>query len=622
MFLKKVYKKIDNVDIVSFDIFDTLLVRLTRSPKEVFDLLEKDFEKKFGYKKNVMTDRINAESIARFKSHSEEILFDDIYVEMKKYTNIEVEWLKVHELELEKSLLKVNPRIKPIYDYCKLNHKKIIIESDMYLSRDYIEKVLYENDLEYDELYLSSELNKTKRMGTMFEYMLEKESVTPKKILHIGDSIKSDYLMAKKHKINSLLIYKKRYVMKQINANKFDKLIQDKIEKPVNLYEKIGYSILGPLYLGFSNWLLNNLEKNKIERVFFLSRDGYVMKKAFDKINTGNINSKYLYVSRKGLVVPALYYFNSMDEMLDLTNIEVLKNITYELFLNKIGLSSDVCKEELKKMKISGNTILHGDKLRYNEKFKQFYLLIRKKMIYNSKIRLEELLAYLEKCEFRGKLAIVDIGWQGTMQKSIELILKKANIPVEIYGYYIGIKQNGFDNYQKYKMCGYVFDPIKNDNENKLFSFGGLFEYFYSTYDGSVSHYMYGKPVLDENEYKNSKYLDIMTKIQDGGLVYLSYASKMYDYYKLENFDEYCISKLIKFGTKPKLEYLNAFEDLYYSNLQNFYLLPQHSLLYYLKHLKHLKSDLNQSFWKVGFLKKLLILPLPYYKIYSLLKKR
>lgn len=622
MVLKKIYKKIDNVDIVSFDIFDTLLVRLTRNPKEVFNILEKDFEKKFGYKKNVMIDRINAESLARSKSHNEEILFDDVYIEMRKYKNVEIEWLKVRELELEKSLLKVNPRIKPIYDYCRLKGKRIIIESDMYISRDYIEKVLHENGLKYDKLYLSSELNKTKRSGTMFEYMIEKEGVTPQKILHIGDSIKSDYLMAKKHKIKSLLVYKKRYVMKQMNTNRFDELIQDKIEKSENSYERIGHSILGPLYLGFSKWLLNNLEKNKIDSVFFLSRDGYVMKKAFDKINNGNINSKYLYVSRKGLIVPALYYFNSLDEMLDLTNIEVLKNITYELFLNKIGLTSDDCIEELKKLEISGNTILNGDKLRNDEKFKQFYLSIKDKMIFNSKIRLKELLAYLEKNEFHGKLAIVDIGWQGTMQKSIELILKKANIPVEIFGYYIGIKQSGYDNYQKYKMYGYVFDPIKNDNEKKLFSFGGLFEYFYSTYDGSVSHYMDGNPVLDENEYKNTKYLDIMAKIQDSGLVYLSYASKIYEYYMLESFDEYCINKLIEFGTKPKLEYLNAFEDLYYSNLQNFYLLPQHSLLYYLKHLNELKSDLNQSFWKVGFLKKLLILPLPYYKIYSFLKKR
>ena len=278
---------------------------------------------------------------------------------------------------MEKNNLVINPKIKKIYDYCISKNKRIIIESDMYLSKEFITQVLKDNNFYYDRLYLSSDIMKTKKSGSMFDYMLFYEKVNPSNVMHIGDSIRSDFIMSKKKKIKSLLFLKKKYKNNLLSKD-FDNLIKDKSVLSDSVYNEIGFEYLGPLFLGFSNWLMKNLKSNNIDKVFFLSRDGFVMKKSFDLLCSDNINSKYLYVSRKGLIVPALYYFNSFEDMLELTNIEVLKNFTYDLFINKVGLTSEICKNELLQLNLTSDSVLYGDKLRNDEIFNLFYDLIKK----------------------------------------------------------------------------------------------------------------------------------------------------------------------------------------------------------------------------------------------------
>ena len=46
------------------------------------------------------------------------------------------------------------------------------------------------------------------------------------------------------------------------------------------------------------------------------------------------------------------------------------------------------------------------------------------------------------------------------------------------------------------------------------------------------------------------------------------------------------------------------------------------SMFSYVLNVKKLKQDLANSEWKIGFLKRLLVIPFPYYKIYNFLKKK
>ena len=165
--LKELINKTKNSSYISFDIFDTLLKRNVKNPSDVFDLVQlKLGEKELKFKEK----RIEAEQRARQKS-STEISLDDIYRCSNADNSLKNE-LKAIELDVERECLTVNPYMIDFFNYC-VKHKNVYIISDMYLSSDFIEKILADNKITgYKKLYVSCKYGKTKRDGSLFKLYL------------------------------------------------------------------------------------------------------------------------------------------------------------------------------------------------------------------------------------------------------------------------------------------------------------------------------------------------------------------------------------------------------------------------------------------------------------------
>ena len=132
----KIIKNIDKYQYVSFDVFDTLIKRDVENPQNVFKIISKKIHNNCFYE-----DRINAEKIARKNTNQEEITGEDIYnVLENKYHYQKKELRKIYDLEisLEEELATKNIEMERIYRYCLDNNKKIIITSNMYLSKNNI----------------------------------------------------------------------------------------------------------------------------------------------------------------------------------------------------------------------------------------------------------------------------------------------------------------------------------------------------------------------------------------------------------------------------------------------------------------------------------------------------
>lgn len=115
--VNEIINTIKKYEVVSFDIFDTLLKRDVSSPTEVFRLIEE----KIG--ENFSELRIQAEKKARTLLNKEEVTLEDIYHFLPQSLNI----AKDMELKCEKELLGVNTAIFPIYEYCRKNQKKLLL---------------------------------------------------------------------------------------------------------------------------------------------------------------------------------------------------------------------------------------------------------------------------------------------------------------------------------------------------------------------------------------------------------------------------------------------------------------------------------------------------------------
>lgn len=312
---KEIKKEIDKYDIISFDIFDTLLIRPFLKPTDLFDFLgfiKKDFD--------FSALRQLAEKMTRIRKtfkekYSEDITYDEIYENIKPSKKS----FKNFELEMETRTLNANFEMKEIYEYALKKNKKIIITSDMYMRREFLENILIKNGFEgFSKLYVSGEVQKTKGSGNLFDFIIEDLKIKPNKLLHIGDNEYSDYKVPKERGINAILysslidIFKSNFSNnKIINFTKTNKDIETQVFagllfynssniKNDNYWYNFGYCYGGIIILAFVNEIIKIAKERNLSDLFFIARDAFVLKEVFDLFAMNlNIKTHYIYAQRK-----------------------------------------------------------------------------------------------------------------------------------------------------------------------------------------------------------------------------------------------------------------------------------------------------------------------------------
>ena len=77
----------------------------------------------------------------------------------------------------------------------------------MYLPRKTVEEILKKNGYQnYQKIYLSNEKRLTKHTGNLFKCLIKEQNINKSKLVHIGDSLKGDFLSPKKLNIKAGLI--------------------------------------------------------------------------------------------------------------------------------------------------------------------------------------------------------------------------------------------------------------------------------------------------------------------------------------------------------------------------------------------------------------------------------
>mgnify|MGYP001196723980 CR=1 FL=1 len=392
-------------------------------------------------------------------------------------------------------------------------------------------------------------------------------------------------------------------------------------------YFSYGYNTLGPLLLGFSKWIAKECKKRGIGKIYFFSRDGLIMKRAFDILGDTHFKTYYMEVSRRSLRVPILWKDHSLGTLM--TMVSPSRQISLVSLFDAIGLEIDNYKEQLTACELHKEDVYNRTHVLNDNRIKSLFDLLDKDITVNSKTEYTLLTEYIKQIHLDGKFAVVDIGWSGGMQRFLKIALDTMDINSDIYGYYTGIasyyNRNISVNY-KPNMKGYLFDFYNDQNAVDYRScFVGLYEMLFLERKGSVKNYSRndnGKIVANRYSYEyevNGKLTDevkFITELQDGAI-------KFVQEHKDHNIDPTSASKkLLKDGCYPTKECLTLFgnfkffDEGVYSFLANPKKLPV-----YIYHPKLMKKDLLMSRWKTGFLRKLFKIPINYYHVYSLLKK-
>ena len=287
------------------------------------------------------------------------------------------------EIDFEIKYCFANQKILDLYNN---SNDEFIFISDMYLTSDILKNMLEKCGYKNPKIFVSCEYN-SKKSDKLFKIV---ENKLKRKIdKHYGDNYKVDIIGAKNNNIEGIYMPKlqdAKLHTPDISNSILKRLLASYEFNGANATERTAY-LLTVILTMLTKWVITNRKEGS--KIFFLSRDMYIPYIiARDYLKQKDVY--YLHVSRKSLMPILLRQPN-----------KVFKDKSSWLYT----------KEEQQK-------ILNSNQ--YNE--------IEK---------------YLSQFNIKDNDIIVDIGYSGTLQKAIELLLN-----IKLCGFYV---QPSSQNYMKRK---------------------------------------------------------------------------------------------------------------------------------------------------------------------------
>ena len=497
---------------VSFDLFDTLLIRRIHDPDLVklpvarfISELSKEYNCAVGWQKvqelrDEIEARHRAETGEKFEDHEacyprfmQELLCqifgdqDGTYL-LQKVTE--------YELFMENSMLV--PR-KEFVDWLKelaAAGKRIFIISDMYLPATHLRQLVdHAGILDLVEDVISSaDTFLAKASGKGYAMIAEKYSIDYEDWLHIGDNDYSDGLRAVEAGIEALIIHDPREEQRKSIVKRYynysagkpfwrGRILQqlmaphegeNRDQSPLYIE---GYNFIGPMIGLFVQRIAELCKEKNITKVFFLSREGWTFKRYWEQAmpalypQGGLPEIEYLYVSRMALA-GASCAFNGLTktkadiaflpsgnrDFSDVCRIYSLDPGRFEPFLNTFGLTKDTCLSHI-----------HDG---YDPENRRKFEAMLEDSGFQEEVKAQSqdsnlaMLRYFEDVGFfdHDDVAIVDIGWLGSIQRFLfEAVAHRGDKP-KCHGYLFGATRGiPYDTSEGNSVEGIMYDRDRFD---------------------------------------------------------------------------------------------------------------------------------------------------------------
>jgi FMN phosphatase YigB (HAD superfamily) len=532
--IDSIEKILDGISCLSLDCFDTIYWRNFASPVDIFFELEKNvLFSQYGIK---AIHRINFEKKARFKRYintgSTEVNLFEIYKEGLAFLN-DNEIINLIQSEI-KTEIKYGYLFRPVIELIKAAKQKgikVIIVSDTYLKSEELLQLIRSKesniDILIDDVYTSCENLKSKADG-IWEYILADINIPAGEIVHIGDNYQSDYISASSFGINAIHLIQHSDTLEQILDARVNAGLQlipnlrfkhgmpspnhgilSEIKSDAKSLHSIGFMSIGPIISGFANFINNKINQfsneNKEYKVAFLMRDGYLPLLCLKSI-LPNSELCSLNISRFTAIAASFYSGSDiLDFIKDGVNAGSIDSLLKQILLNTeevkyfqefSGRSSDNIFSSLIKF-ISTNEIQANIIHRSYE--------IRKKLI----------LHVLKETGVSDghTLVLIDLGYNGTIQNKLNVILGKE-LNVTSYGIYLISNNNNLNNIDRVGLI----DQRNYDQRaiESVTKYVATLEMMCTNESGSVVDYQEdGTPLLLKCSYSKSQ-IERIKVIQDG----------------------------------------------------------------------------------------------------------
>ena len=467
-------KKCLDFEVVSFDIFDTLLMRKVLLPVNVYQLIG-IISNEPGYLE--LRRKISGELGDIYTIFE---LYDAIQQETG-WTNERINELLELEYKLEKNVTIPRKQMVKLLNELHQVGKEIYVISDMYFPHSFILDLLEQCGMTISKsrVLISSELKKSKSNGELWEFYAN-DIVKGRKAIHIGDNTEADIINPKKYNIHTYKIMSAYDMCLHSSIKKlcfksesvYDDLVMGLVcskvfNDPFSIcatrgiikfddFEILGYCWFGSVILTFLLWLLEETQKESVEQIIFFLRDGYFLQKDYqyikEKLNETNIPlSISLPISRRLISIASIVDEEGFREAACFPYVG-----TWEAYMKD---RFDILIEE---GDVHKNEIINSSE--DFDKIKKWIVRYRKQLIEEINNEKESYRKYISALNIKENAIVVDTGFLGNTQRMFNIFLNK-----QMLGYYftaeLSTRNNNFFN-NNMKAC---FQDVKDVHAENCF---------------------------------------------------------------------------------------------------------------------------------------------------------
>jgi predicted HAD superfamily hydrolase len=392
------------------------------------------------------------------------------------------------EVSLERLFTEFDLNILGLVDKAKQKNIPVILMSDTYFEKKQISHILDRNTPDgtsflklIHTIFLSCEYGLEKKHG-LYVQMLREINVQPEDILHIGDNLLSDCTAAEYAKIPSLHYCKgsdklteiidmewpesskERYSLEKKSDNKEKRqTLLDPAQGDFGLvamrsklwhhrdlvrmtteeafYWRYGATVFGPILFGFVEWIYKRCQELGQSQVFCLLREGRLYANLIKQNASLHpelvLDTKELWGTRQYMMYTCIFKASS-EELFSVFRTHPSSPYTIGTFAASLGIDVD----QLGQFKKYQHVRMQDDSL-----IKEFiyylsnHALLREVIIQKSFERRKRYLKYLSSIvdvSSISQMILVDIGWKGTVQGALQMILYMEGYKINVHGLYLG----------------------------------------------------------------------------------------------------------------------------------------------------------------------------------------
>ena len=372
-------------------------------------------------------------------------------------------------------------------------------------------------------------------------------------------------------------------------------LLKSKAQDEHSVIYALGQSVVGPLINSFCHWLHTLKKAQRIDSIWFLSREGHILHTVYKHLYPDETcTTEYVWISRQ-LVNRTLAIFSK-------------NHVSAEQALSPLGHIT------LGDLRAISNAV--PLKIRTSENKKKLKTFLKENPDQQETIR-DWLNTILVEAENEGStylnylrsisasknsILVVDIGWHGSMQTALEHLLSHINFT----GAYLGVFSQSTGNH----LNGYAFQNNRPHQRYQAFKYSiELVEILFASIQCSIISLQktaseFTPIEADYHEWGDDR--PLINSLHRGILTYIETQSREPEPLSPEE----ALSPLIRLLTQPNLQEAQILGRLYIDNFGNAQKmqkqLAQPTMQWrYLLHLLKLRQDFKTSQWRAGFYRQL-----------------